>query len=120
MLMCSPREIWVPLADRRLPVHVPRGTCVTGGTPCGPRLERIHTLDSALGPNLQQTTKEGKLPMTPRASSLSGPRASSLSGLNARTLGWVAGQASRPGHHLGRSRGELKATIPGFLLIRSV
>src|SRR5215204_3127423 len=105
MLMCSPREIWVPLADRRLPIHVPRGTCVTGVTPCGPRLERMHTLDSALGPNLQQTTKEGKLPMTPRASG--------LSGLTARTLGWVAGQASLAGHHLGRSRGELKATIPG-------
>jgi hypothetical protein len=93
-----------PQADR-LPVHVPAGTCVTGGTPWGPRLERMHTLDSAVGLNLQQTTKERKLPMTPGASS--------LSGLTARTLGWVAGQASLAGHHLCRSRGELKATMPG-------
>jgi hypothetical protein len=35
------------------------------------RQERIHTLDSALGPNLQQITEEGKLSMTRRASSLS-------------------------------------------------
>jgi len=60
----------VTVHGSRLPVHVPAGTCVTGGTPCGPRLERMRTLDSALGPNLQQTTKEGKLPMTARASSL--------------------------------------------------
>jgi hypothetical protein len=44
----------------------------------------MHISNSALGPNLQQTTKERKLPMTPRASS--------LSGLTARTLGWVAWQ----------------------------